>query len=692
MKIDNRIITKKIHNVGLESIKNKTLKNEKLLEFINIDDYFLDNKYANSVNRPIELANGFDFDNMTDEFISLFKSSLILKMYSFSNGKFENEIVKKVADMKNFGKLLKLFYSKDDKKDQNKEKRTFEIIFTNLRENFKNNMKTYKIETCPTFVEDVALYIYIIDLYKLADIKTFMKQIIEIYIQSFELKQNIYIALISNYNDISKKAIDGVTDFLTNNKEKLDAKGILILLEKLNSNRTNESLLNKIESLGIKEEELFNQETDIPSFQLLDGILKKDLFTKLDISKTKYLMNAIQSKEKMIKKIKDGEISFDLFKKCYITKEKKEIFFKKLKVYLFNNEEDLKESIDILTKRFYNIIKILRNINKLKNILKEFLAEENKLDIIKVENLEDQIKVGMMNEIEKSEVKKEYDEIFKILSKEDYNKMSVLKDSMFFVQLFRARKANNFLKKESKIFKQTEEEFNKLNLFFKSENWSKDIPETIIKDCFKGLKNEQKKKLKSELKNLINYFKIENYDELKLQRLETGITTFNQKEEIFQTANSCIHFVDELEAEHTDFYKKLDRIRKVLQTNVALDKIENCGVILQRNGLNVLNPNEENQIYLSILHCISDKKNCIKFLASLDNNDIRTLQELVNMSDDSFVTSNEINDMIKCSKFIHDLGEIKGKMNDKQLIEAFINEIPKKENKGIEAHFKNYAN
>ena len=693
LKIDNKILTEKIHRVGLESIKAKTLKNEKILEFIKIDHYFLDNKYANNYQRPLELANGFDFDNMTDEFLSSFKNSSILKVYSFSDGKFENAIVKNVKDMKNFGKLLNLFYNKDGNKDENKEKRTFERIFASLRETFKNNISSYKMETCPTFVDDVALYIYITDLYKLSDIKTFMKQTIETYIQSFELKQNIYIALVSNYNDISKKAIDGVTDFLTNNKEKLDAKGILILLEKLNSNRTIESLLNKIESLGIKEEELFNQEIDIPSFQLLDGIQKKGLFDKLDISKTKYLMNAIQNKEKMMKKIKDGEISFDLFKKSYINKDKKDIFFKKLKIILFNNEEDLTECITILSKRFSDIIKIMGNINKLKNTLKEFLADENKLDIVKVENLGDQIKIGMLNEIEKPEFKKEYNEILDIFKKENFDKMVVLKDSMFFVQLFRARKANNFvLKKESEIFKQTEKEFEKLKLFFQGENWSKDIPETIIKDCFKGLKNEQKKKLKAELKNLINYFKINNYDELKLARLENGITTFNQKEEIFSTANSCIHFIDELEAEHTDFYTKLDSIRRGLQSNVALEKIENFGKILQQNGLNVLCPKEEDQIYLTILHCVCDKKNCIKFLASLDNNDIRTLQELVNMSDDSFVTSNEINDMIKCSKFIHDLGEIKGKMNDKQLIEAFINEIPKKENKGIEAHFQNYAN
>ena len=686
LKINHKELEEKIHKIGIDSIIAGKLKNEDLLEFIKIDYYFLDNKFAKLAYRPLELINGLDFDTMTDEFFSSFKSSSILKMYAFSEGKFEHAIVKKVNDMKNFGKLLKLFDCKD--------KRIFERIFSNLRECFKNHVKTYNMETCPNFVNDIAFFIYLIDFHKTADIKTFMKQIIELYIQSFEIKQNIYITLVSNYNDISKKAIDGVTDFLTHNKEKLDAKGLLILLEKLNSNRTLESLLNKIESLEIKEEELFSQEADTPSFQLLDGIQKKGLFNKLDINKTKYLMNAIQSKEKMMKKIKDGEISYDLFKKCYISKDKKEIFMKKLKIFLFNNDEDFNTCINILTKRFNDIIKIIGNINKLKNILKEFLSEEHKVDIKRVENLGDQIKTGMMNEIEKPEFKNEFNEISLILSKEDYDKMVVLKESMFFVQLFRAKKANNFtLKKESQIFKQTEEEFNKLKLFFLSENWSKDIPETTIKDCFKGLKSEQKRKLKIELKNLINYFKIKDYDDLKLQRLETGITIFNQKEEIFMTANSCIHFINELEAKHTDFYTKLDSIRRGLQTNVALEKIENFGKILQENGLNVISPKEEDQAYLTILHCICDKKNSIKFVASLENNDIRTLQELVNMSDDSFVTNNEINDMIKCSKFIHDLlGEIKGKMNDKNLIEAFINEVPKKENKGIEAHFKNYAN
>ena len=683
LKIDNKILIEKIHKVGLESIKNGTLKNEQLLDFINIDLYFIQSKYANKNSRPLDVVNALDFDTMTDDFINSFRNSEFFKIFSFSEGEVERRIIDGVKDVKNFGKLLRLFNYKD--------KRIFERLTKNLRAKFENIAGTYKLETCPNFIGDVAYFIYIIDYQRTIDIKIFMKQTIEQNIHSFEIIQSIYINLASIYTDISKKAIDGVTDFLTNNKEKLDAKAILILLGKLKSDKIIESLLNKIESLGIKEEELFNEEKDIPSFQLLEGVIKDGLFNRLDFNKIKYLLNAIQSKENMMKKIKIGEISYDSVKKCFVRKEKKEIFMEKLKIFLFNNKEDFQECINILSKRFNEIIKIIGNINKLKNIFKEFLSEENKADIVKIENLLDQVKTGMMNEIEKPEFKSTYNEISNILSKEDFDKKLALKDSMFFVQLFRARKANNFtLKKESQIFKQTEEEFNKLKLFFESENWSKDIPETIIKDCFKGLKSDQKKKMRNELKNLINYFKIENFDDLKLNRLESGIITFNQKEEIFLTANSCIHLIDELEAEHTNFYTQLDNIRKGLQSNIALEKIEKFGKDLQSNGLNVLSPTPEDQNYLTILYCTCDKKNSIKFAASLENKDIRTLQELVNMSDDTFVTNNEIQDMIKCSKFLHDLGQIKGEKNDKQLIEAFINEVPK--NKGIEAHFMNYAN
>ena len=60
------------------------------------------------------------------------------------------------------------------------------------------------------------------------------------------------------------------------------------------------------------------------------------------------------------------------------------------------------------------------------------------------------------------------------------------------------------------------------------------------------------------------------------------------------------------------------------------------------------------------------------------------------MQDDTLITNNDIQDMTKCSTFIHNLGQIKGKKTDVELIQAFINEVPKVKN--ISVHFLKYTN
>ena len=686
LKVDfkdlNIKLINKIHSNGLDAINKGILKNEKLLDFINIDKYFSDNKYSNKIYRPMSIVKGLDFNTITENFYERWKNSNIFNIYSFASFDFKCNIISQIKEIKDFGKLLKLFNYKD--------KNIFNIqLFSKLRETFKNIMKTYKVETCPNFIEDIAYFIYIID-YQKAEIAQFMKNTIEKYIPAIQTITNIYIYLAKNYKDLSQPAINTITDFLTKNNDQLNAKGILSILD-INSSKIIESLLNKIQNLTIKEEELFSPEKEVESFILLEGIQKIGLFKKFDfLSKPKYLIDILQEQHKISEKIEKGEINYDIFRKLYIKKEIREIFKNKLGILFFNNKEDVEKYMKILTNDFNNIIKVLGYINKLQSMLQEFFINEHKNDIIKVENLGYLIKSGNMKEIEKPNVKNIIEDIHNIFTQEEFDKKIKLKESIFFVQLFRARKMNNInFNKESEIFERTEKEFKELKKLFTMKNWMNDIPETIIKECFKSLKNEKKKKLKDELNNLIKIFQIEGLDDAKLETLEAAIIIYNQKEEIFLTANSCINLIDELEAEKTDFYDNLNKIINDI-TNLTIDKIQSYGETLEKYGLNVLNKKQEDMDYLDILHCTFNVKGSIKFIAKLNEEDIRNLQELVNMSDDTFVTNNEIQDMIKCSNFINNLGEIKGKKNDKELIQDFIKEVPKI--KGIAAHFSNYTN
>ena len=115
LKKNNMDLINKIHSTGLESIKNGNLKNEDLIKFVNMDLYFIDNKYAYKYYRPLDIVRGLDFDTMTDEFFKIWNSSNIFEIYSFADYDFKIEIIAQITHMKNFGKLLKLFNYKDQK-------------------------------------------------------------------------------------------------------------------------------------------------------------------------------------------------------------------------------------------------------------------------------------------------------------------------------------------------------------------------------------------------------------------------------------------------------------------------------------------------------------------------------------------------------------------------------------------------
>ena len=222
-----------------------------------------------------------------------------------------------------------------------------------------------------------------------------------------------------------------IVHFLIINEKKINTKEILILLEKLYSKKQIISLLDKIDNFIIKEEELFNKEKDLKSFQLLEGIKKGELFSKHDLNRIIYFFRSLQNKQRMFNKIINYEINFNSLEKCYNSKARQEIFEKKLKILLFNDNQDFGVCIDRLRLKFRNIFKIIEYINKLLLILKEFFPKDNKNNIIKIEKLRDLIQNGMMKEIERSEVKNELEEIYKILSEENLEKIEKLRKSFF---------------------------------------------------------------------------------------------------------------------------------------------------------------------------------------------------------------------------------------------------------------------
>ena len=105
-------------------------------------------------------------------------------------------------------------------------------------------------------------------------------------------------------------------------------------------------------------------------------------------------------------------------------------------------------------------------------------------------------------------------------------------------------------------------------------------------------------------------------------------------------------------------------------------------------GLNIIDPDENDIIYIDLL-LNNFAENSFKFLVNIDDNDIKTYEELINNNEDKSINNDDIKEMKKCSNFIRSLGQIKGSKNDQDLIKEFINEIQR--TKTISESFKNYA-
>ena len=338
---DNLEIKLKIHNTALSLIEKGELKNEEVIKFINKDIYFKDKKYESKDFRSLNFLKGIDLEKADDKFFKKWIKSNIFKIYSFIDYEFKEVVINKINDMKDFGKLLKLFNYKNNK------------IFNDntcnlLYEKFKNLIKTYRIETCPNFIQDISLFIYIYDK-KFKDVKHFLKNIIETNIKSNQTLNDIYIYLTINYNDISKDVINTIDNYFSKNKDK---ENFLNLLRKMNSINL---ILNSINS---------RHNNIIYIIEYLKKLLEmyKEFYEIMHQDNIKLIINfKKQINEEIIKNIKNIEIKSkieEMYKNLPDYDKKA-----KLKLYKFINYFDNKKANNLIQKE--DIFKEKEDFNKI---------------------------------------------------------------------------------------------------------------------------------------------------------------------------------------------------------------------------------------------------------------------------------------------------------------------------------------
>ena len=277
---------------------------------------------------------------------------------------------------------------------------------------YKKLIKTYTSESCPNFIKDTSLLIYMLDK-KTSTGKYFMKNIIE---KNFtpEIINNIYLYLFSNYKDISNKIVSHISYYFIKTKNDVPkVEKLLFLLKKIKSVSILKTILNKIGNYVIKEKELFNEDKHIDSFILLEGIQKENIIEKYPgLNETSYILSTINSTNKISNNIKTRERKYSLINSWFQKPQKYKILIERLNILFFQNENEVKNCMEIIKKYIAKISEI--NIQKLNVILKEFFELSHKNDIEFLENVEKEIKDGMLNIIDKKEIIDKINNIYKI--------------------------------------------------------------------------------------------------------------------------------------------------------------------------------------------------------------------------------------------------------------------------------------
>ena len=182
-----------------------------------------------------------------------------------------------------------------------------------------------------------------------------------------------------------------------------------------------------------------------------------------------------------------------------------------------------------------------------------------------------------------------------------------------------------------------------------------------------------------------------NIDNLQINLIKDEIIFFSKKEEIFQTAKSCLHFIQELEATQTDCFEQLIKLREDISKNIGVDTMTEYGRLFEKYGINILEQEPKDKVCLEILDALYNIKDSLKFIINITPEDCHKLEKFVLEEENIFLTEAEIEAVEKCSIFINNIiGDKKVKKADKDLISSFINEVIKEKN--IPTYFHNYLN
>ena len=657
-----------VHETGLNMIKEGKLKNEGVLDFICKDFFYNDKRYkTNKMYRPLEVFNGIDISSLNDNFYNYWAKINFKNIFESQITDFSNKIASLVREIKDFGLLFKLFKI-------NSEEPIYDYGVA-LKKRFIELLNTYSTKTCPNFIDDTSILIYILDKNKIKP-ENFLKD--NIGQLNAEVVNRIYINIANSYPQISRETKNCIVNYIIKTQK---PSGIIKFLKECKNFR--QDIFSNLNKYNFQEKDFFTtNENENYSFikgLIKEGIIDENSKEQFGYGYVKNLFDAILKLRDKIEKLEVNYNFVNVFFKSQANKKLEEILLDRLLHIYFLNEEKAKQNFEKLKNKMSELNIITSNIQSIMRYLVSFFTQSKKEEIKEVSSIFRDIKQKDLNYYEnnlKNSYANYFNKYYQIGVKSIRNKHSAL-----FNEIYKESK-NKFSNDEQKCLDDAENIFYEFRNLFEKNGINK-INQHTLEVSVRAL-NGNENELKKEIKTLAEIFEIEgqnNFDEIY-----ENLLLISQKEYIFNVAHAIINFIEKLQIQKTNFSNDIKQIINILIYNKDINNIKKSKEILFQYGIDI---NNKNNAFIDILLKLKQQPDSCILLSTTTIQDCRNLQELSLEIEDNFVTVNDILDMEKCIEFLGQSKDLK-KQNDIDVI----NSLSKKasNNKDISIYFEKFVN
>ena len=633
-----------IHNTGLRLIEEKKLNNNEIFFFIERDIYYKDKNYAKeNVLRNLIVLEGIDFQTLNIERWKLYNFN---EMFKNQADAYAKTVVSYAKHMKDFGKLYTLFNIDEIKNIPNE-------YVNELKNRYKELIKTYSEKACPNFIDDSAKLLLLIFKNKL-NLKEFLAGLQKLI--DIELINKILFKL--SEDDIPNALKNEIVDFII--KEKHTNPNTLLFIIN-NCKKIRKEIFQGMEKFILKESEIFTLE-ESDKFAILKGLIDHKIIQKTGEKVTeKYITKTLELLTNVGNKLEKYDISYRTLNQ-FMNSDNNQGKLMDIIFYIYLKDQT--KSRRIFSKLKSKLKEIQEEIKKYEKIIKYFNTFSPKSNHVYVQSMTSIIlditngnSLNIYDNKYKNEFKK-YESHY-----EKAKNMEMFMDSIFFMQIFKEtkKKYENYIEDDSLYLNETQTVFKELKKLFDYKGSIAKINPQLLDMCKKAI-SEKPDQLEYEIRHLLQIFGVKDF--VFIDKLYEELLLLSQKGSIFDITVAIEIFLLAVNAKTTKFLTEIQKINKTIREKNKIETIRESKKKLNDLGINI---DDEQNKYLHVLLTLKQNPECIQFLINTSLEDCGKLKELALDSDNNIVSINDIFDMEKCIEFFLSLGPLKDKTDKEAL-------------------------